>query len=69
MTTEEEKKEREEIQKKYSELITKNGGEEKGGFVDKAFEKDLNKKINELMEKEDIKMVLDKFLSEQTPFI
>ena len=58
---EEREKEREEIQKKYAKMITKNGGEGITGFVDKDTDKDLNKNIQKLMEKEDIKNVINEY--------
>ena len=58
---EERQKEREEIQQKYAKMITKNGGDGIGGLVDKNTDKDLNENIKKLMEKDDIKQVINEY--------
>ena len=42
-------------------MITKNGGDGIGGLVDKNTDKDLNENIKKLMEKDDIKQVINEY--------
>ena len=42
-------------------MITNHGGEELTGFIERVTDKDLNKNIQNLMEKENIKKVIDEY--------